>query len=169
MKKLSLLLLVAVFFAACGTTPEKSAQKLIKAYMPTVIENYEPGTFDTLDSVFSRLECNPEYVKMQENLVAGQESLAQAEEQIANYKPKQEAYEVLSTQIENAKNLIEEAQAWIDSAKANFMPEFVGYTMNHEYTFTNEEGEKVVANKDFFINPELTEIKVCEKECQKDK
>jgi hypothetical protein len=85
MKKLSLLLLVAVFFAACGTTPEKSAQKLIKAYMPTVIENYEPGTFGTLDSVFSRLECNPEYVKMQENLVAGQESLAQAEEQIASF------------------------------------------------------------------------------------
>ena len=97
MKKLSFLLLVAVLFAACGTTPEKSAQKLIKAYMPTVVENYEAGTFGTLDSAYSKLECNPEWAKMKEQLVAGQESLAQAEEQIQNYKPRQEAYQVLST------------------------------------------------------------------------
>lgn len=135
MKKALFIAMMALVMASCSKSPEQIAQQLIKKTLKEIMNDpssYESVGFGSLDSTFTTLETNEDYVN------------------------------ALNTYYELKENYgFEEARVYLNKAieiKENFKSEFSGWKMSHSFRCKNGFGAVVLNEIDIYFNKELTEV-----------
>lgn len=135
MKKTLFIAMMALVMASCSKSPEQIAQQLIKKTFTEIMDDpssYEVVGFGSLDSTFTTLEDNVEYVA--------------AYDAYQNYR---ENYEFDEARVELEKAI---------AIKESFKSEFKGWKMSHSFRCKNAFGAVVLNEVDIYFNKELTEI-----------
>lgn len=161
-KTLTLLAMMALVMLSCGS-PEKDAQKLIKDFFKTNIDNpssYEAVEFGTLDSVFTTLEDNADYRTAKHNHrmcmidVDGNQTLA---DDCRVYGEYDKAIEYLK-KAEEALNKSQEYTQQMDKIRKSFKPQFNGWKMSHSFRCENAFGAVVLNEMDVYFDKDITKI-----------
>ena len=167
MKKIKLLMIAAVTIAlAACSSPEKRAQKLIKEYLAEDLEfpkTYKPDEFGKLEEVYSDYKDSQAYRAFIQDVEMSEHSILTETSNIKAYETmRQTALQYhLDTrdydeQIAKSKANVQKYEARVrkyqhkaDSVRDNFVPELIGYSMEHDYKYNN--GKTVVDDYSVFI------------------
>ncbi len=165
MKKTILSLACIVIFVGCSS-PDKNAKKLIEEELRTTLHDwssYESVKYGTLDSAFTTLFDNPEFVTIASKTVTYNKLLTEA---MDDYK----GYEDMTSNwaISKRRALLNKAKSYLDSANyytpmyekmdSLFIPEFKGWKMQHSYRANNAAGNKGIAHYMYYFNKEITKV-----------
>jgi hypothetical protein len=169
MKKVLIVFSLLAVLAGC-TSNEKKAKSLIKDYMKTHLndpKSYEAVEFGTLDTLFSKLEHDFDYIKYNEGFKAYLKMQEDAMTEIDRKQSLIYTYENYSGSDEYNLDM-EYAKMYLDSMKLyaekikiihnNFKPEFNGWTMQHSYRAKNGLGALMLYTNKINFDKELTKI-----------
>jgi hypothetical protein len=147
MKKISYFTGV-LFLIACQPTQEEIAQKIINDYCTeqSKIDGYKPIIFSSLDSAFTSFE-NTSVYKRYSNLKKISEFIKYSDEQYDNLM--QEIW---------YKDSIPYYEHLCDSLKSIFIPEFIGWKMEHIYKSVNDKDEEFANHFIFYFDKDLTRM-----------
>lgn len=162
--QLTALILFALFiFTACSSSPEQKARELIKKELNRTlhdIKSCEPVEFGNLDSTFTDVEDAEGYIEAFEKGVEliekGKAKLSEAE----RYK-ELEIYSRMKLAAEKGFSLIQESKEYIefcDSIESAFIPEFIGWQMQHSFRANNASGNKVISHVSYIFDHDITRI-----------
>lgn len=135
MKKVLVIAMMALVMVSCSKSPEQIAQQLIKKTFTEIMDDpssYEVVGFGSLDSTFTTLEDNIEYMTAYNA-----------------YQNHRENYEFDEARVELRKAL---------DIQESFKSEFKGWKMSHSFRCKNAFGAVVLNEVDIYFNKELTEI-----------
>lgn len=150
--------IVSLLLCSC-TSKEKQAQKLIKEYLAEDLEfpkTYKPISFGTLDSVFSQLETSEGYIYYNKQII---ESQRRADDLARNIDERlsKEYNDAIRSQVQSALNRVEKYRNDLEDFKANFSTEFMGWSMRHDYQYTDNNGPDKTWGV-FFFDEDLTTV-----------
>lgn len=163
MKKTLIIFLCATFAFGCALSPEKRAQKLIKAHMKETMHDwssYEPVKFGLLDSVFTDIKDEPDYAAFSAKIKVYNKQFEEAIEEARSY--------MASLLFDNADSYIRLAERYsdtiskyeplLDSLISNYKPTFKGWSMTHTSRGNNALGNKIIGTNIFYFDPDITQI-----------
>lgn len=158
MKKVLFVSIAALLVCGCST-PEKSAQKLIKDYLAANLndaKSYEGVEFGTLDSVFTTLKDTPYYrYKSKFDYFINEAQFATNMLGITYSKKESKEYEEkFNTSISEAEKYSQMA----DSVADAFVPEFKGWQMTHKYRAKNGVGALNISTAMVQFDKDLTTV-----------
>lgn len=178
MKRFIFIFSVALLFVSCGQSPEDKANALIKAELRKTL--FKPDTYKPietkLDSAFAPFD-DPNLYKIMGDLAKMAAELEGLDYQIKDAKssmslwsgPYMSAYG--RNEYNEAKNDLNEAQSKYDKLKekgqakyqelADILaqkPKFIGYKASHNYRADNNEGNTLIGNDVFIMDPEFKEV-----------
>jgi len=159
------LLLIHILFESCKQDPDKKAKSLIKDKLYNSLhdfKSYEPVSYGKLDSNYSSLEDDEDYVgfkKYYDSLMSEiQQNIVRAKEYpVSSYYDAQ----VAKGYLDKAKKIVavcEPMSYLIDSTTNNFKSHFVGWKMRHTYRAKNLAGNLGIHHTTFFFNDSLTVV-----------
>ena len=146
MKKIALICIVVVF-AACGS-PEKTAQKLVKDYLKENLKDpssYQPAKFGQLDSTYSEFVLNDGLIEREIKPIMDESE---------RYMEQGDFNKAIDKAGEAATKR-EELQA---KMRAEFVPEFIGWSISHTYRAKNGFGALDISTDTFYFDKELTMV-----------
>lgn len=132
---------------ACNS-PEKTAQKLVRDYLKENLKDpssYQPAKFGQLDSTYS------EFVLDEKLIVKEIEPIIEESDRYLN----QNNYDKAFDKAEEAAIKRKEMQAKL---QADFVPEFIGWSISHTYRAKNGFGALDISTDTFYFDKELTKI-----------
>jgi len=166
MKKLLLIISMAITMIACTTKPltnEQKAQAVVKQHLKENLgdpKSYKPVSFGPLDSVFTELSENEEYIRNYDEYVAYKE--------LTDKWDLKTETERLLRNYESAIYCAETAARFNDSAdtylkrsiviKDNFKPALKCYRITHEYKASGPLGVAMPVKGVFFIDKEISKV-----------
>ena len=163
MKKTLIIFLCATFAFGCALSPEKRAQKLIKAHMKETMHDwssYEPVKFGQLDSVYTTVYDKAEYSIYKNKIEEFDKLFNEALEKCERYT----AYHL----FDKAHSALDESGILIDSINKyklackeienDYIPKFKGWSMTHTSRGNNALGNKIIGTNIFYFDPDITQI-----------
>ena len=169
MKKVLLLLVACVTLFSCSQSPQKKAEKMVKAYLKKTLDDpssYKGDSFDQLDSLFFIYFYTDEAIELRKlgwydaesDFFGGKYGLkatlfeiearyAKTTKERQNFMDSVEVYKQKTLEIDK---IYKENEAKYD--------EFVGWEVRHKYRAKNKVGALVLESKYFQFNKELTEV-----------
>lgn len=164
MKQVILALILPLLIVSC-TSEEKKMQKVIKEYLYNTLDDfksYEPISFSPADSCFSDWTMDPllpqieaDYVKMSHI----QDSLKQVLDRKATL-----GYSLNEVSDDFNKYVLASYYITVgyssakDSIKNNFVSEFLGFGINHNFRANNKLGNPVRQNLQFIIDSDKSNV-----------
>ena len=175
MKKRTILFIIvaALLFSCSNPNPsaESKAQKLIKDFVLADLNNpkgYEPESFGSLDSLFSKLEDDYDYnlnfdkfdkflglLEDLENEIKRKESYPSL---FRDYKDEGGEYEIDLEYLEMYGDSMEYYLNIAENIKANFKPKFLGWEMVHRYFVKTGFGGGIEFETKFYFDEDITKI-----------
>ena len=178
MKRFIFIFSVALLFVSCGQSPEDKANALIKAELRKTL--FKPDTYKPietkLDSAFSPFDDHNLYEKITELAKMASEieeldyKMKHAKSSMSIWSgPYSDAF--TRNQYSEAKEDYNDAQSKYDKLKekgqAKYQelvdllaqkPKFIGYKASHNYRADNNEGNTLIGNDVFIMDPEFKEV-----------
>lgn len=178
MKKFIFVFSLAILFISCGQSPEDKANALIKNELRKTL--FKPDTYKPietkLDSAFapfddySLYERMTELAKMASEIEDLEYIMKHAKSSMAIWNdPYMSAFG--RNEYNEAKSDFNDAQSKYDKLKekgqAKYQelvdllsqkPKFIGYKATHNYRADNNEGNTLIGNEIFIIDPEFKEV-----------
>ncbi len=178
MKKFIFVFSLAILFISCGQSPEDKANALIKNELRKTL--FKPDTYKPietkLDSAFAPFDDHSLYEKMTELAKMASEiedleyKMKHAKSSMAIWNdPYMSAFG--RNEYNEAKSDFNDAQSKYDKLKekgqAKYQelvdllsqkPKFIGYKATHNYRADNNEGNTLIGNEIFIIDPEFKEV-----------
>jgi hypothetical protein len=159
MKKALSLVLIVLVFSACNNN-EKKAQKLIKEYLKTSMNDfssYEPVEFSKLDSTFSYYRDTDEGKKLKKQLESTMESWSEWNERAR--KASSPVVEEMWLKFAKEYGIEFDSLYNIDSiAEQSFKPEHIGFEMSHKFRGKNALGAIMLTENGFYFDRDLTKV-----------
>lgn len=159
-----LLIAVIVSFVACSS-PENRAKKLVKQRLKETLHDwnsYENVKFGTLDSVYTTVFDNSEYVAIADEFTATARELSSLMDDYEIYRDlgylfaskRKSVYD----RIMERGNICDSLKFKMDSIKKVFIPVFKGWSIDHSFRANNLAGHKGIHHARYYFDKELTKI-----------
>ena len=157
MKNILIPILAIIVFSGCSSTDRK-AKMLIKQYLKEYIDDwssYEPIKFERLDSVYTSVYDDPEYItevkKIDSTSVDYIEWELKRSQNSISYSPNTEYY------LYNRHLEMVITNPVLDSIKNHFIPTIKGWSLNHIFR-SNENGFPKIHNMKFYFDKDINVI-----------
>lgn len=140
-KTLLIAAIVSLVLCAC-TSNEKKAQNLIKEYLAEDLEyptTYKPISFGTLDSLFTSLETD-EQMAYYLDMIGNCTQRAQDASRNLNKVADEQFNAIIREQVQSSLDRAEKYRKDMEEYEANFKSEFIGWSMRHDYQYTDKNG-----------------------------
>lgn len=151
MKSVLVLLLLVLIYSCSIPDKNQIAQNRIMKHLENIQkkDNYSPILFGKLDSAFTSVKDTKLYKEYNQRrgafeamgIFSKQFSGMYSEEEVKSNKEQEIHFEAICDSLESA-----------------FMPEFIGWKIQHIYKYKNEKSESVVDNFVFYLDNELRNI-----------
>ena len=166
-KGLQIMVAIFVFvmlITNCSVSDEKKAQSLIKSYLKENLNNpksYEPIRFSTLDSVFTLLEHDRDYHISKVMFDLYNEEHGEIMRELRIYSGVRGQRDVNEMALQRASAVVDSMRVMserITRIRNEFVPQFVGWQMEHEMRATNTMNALVKSTYVFYFDKEIAKI-----------
>ena len=166
MKKLIFIAILFGIIATGCTSPEKKAQNLIKDKLKETLHDwssYESVKFGTLDSVYTTIWDNDQYVSYTEKYIKYAKQLKKSMEEVESYEDMYSNWALSKKRaaLENAQFNLDSVNFYkpkMEELEENFSPDFKGWGMTHSYRANNAGGNKVIGHYMFHFDKDMTKV-----------
>jgi len=159
------LVCVILLMTSCSTKEHK-VKKLISEYFKEYSHDwssYESINYSSLDSAFTQPDDTPEYKDYLRDLGIYKSQLQDQVNQAKLMAEMPSLYttsEVLASRsmMNSIKDKFDAVVSKMDSIEANFTPQFIGFSIIHNYRANNQAGNKNRYSKTFIFDENLSKI-----------
>ena len=162
MKRLLFILAVLIFFAGCSENSEKKAQKLINQHLKVTLHDfgsYEGVEFGTLDTIYTIILDDSLFTEYLSKRLVFQKMRNDKREEADIYRSfDKQKYNELVNLVNVYVDSTWHYKQLEDSVKANFKPQFDGWSMKHSFRSNNANGNKVITHKVYSFDKNIVKI-----------
>lgn len=137
-----------LFCMAACSSPEKTAQKLVKDYLKENLKDpssYQSAKFGQLDSTYSEFVLDEDCVEKE------LKPIIEESERYMKHGDFEKA-------IDKAEEVAIKRKELQVKKRSEFVPEFIGWSISHTYRAKNGFGALDISTDTFYFNKELTEV-----------
>ena len=157
-------LMAMIFVCSCSKSPEQKAQSLIKSKLKETLhdpKSYESVKFSTLDSVYTTLEDNLEYLILKKKFDWAYKKAQEFLSETKIYSGSRFYRDEFRDALKGAEMMSDSMTVYVpilEKMEKEFVPEFNGWKMEHSFRSNNAMGAKTLGSYVFYFNNELKEI-----------
>lgn len=152
--------------SSCQLSPEKKAQKLIVEKLKLTLhdwDSYESVQFGKLDSLYSSYLDDSAYIENSSTYEKYQKLFNKYLDQMRDYSGYVSTtyrikYNIAKEMTDMYLDSLGKYAPICDSLKENYVPKFIGWTMNHSFRSNNAMGNKTIGHFRFFLDKDLSKI-----------